>query len=102
MVRYFILIMFSTGMRNAEARNPRWQDIYYDASRRRVIFSVSGKGKRRTFEARGVFKDIWTTLEGLVEQQILTITYSQLTMESSHALYMCEALLTCSKDQAWL
>jgi integrase len=52
MVRNFILIMCSTGMRNAEARNLRWRDIYYDASRRRVIFSVHGKGKRRTFEAR--------------------------------------------------
>jgi integrase len=53
MVRNFILIMCHTGMRNSEARNLRWRDIFFDQDRNRVIFSVYGKKKRRTFEASG-------------------------------------------------
>lgn len=51
MVRNFILIMCHTGMRNTEARNLRWSDIFEDRDRGRVIFNVSGKSKQRSFEA---------------------------------------------------
>jgi integrase len=51
MVRNFILIMCHTGMRNSEARNLKWRDIYFDKDRNRVQFSVRGKGRKRTFDA---------------------------------------------------
>ncbi|MEY4966368.1 MAG: hypothetical protein RL274_1951 [Pseudomonadota bacterium] len=60
MVRNFILILAHTGLRNSEARNLRWSDVFYEKNRERVVFTVSGKNKKREFEADG---RVWIYLE---------------------------------------
>lgn len=69
MVRNFILIMANTGMRNSESRALRWADVFFEKDRDRVIFTVSGKSKRRTFEADG---EVWKYLERIREMSKAT------------------------------